>query len=173
MKTTRFLNDIDIAAVAGLAAKVQEKPEVAQTVWKASVKWDGGFRSLSSVRDFDPVASDEPTSFGGTNTAANPVEQLLAALGNCLAVGYAANATEAGIEIKNLSIDVEGDLNLYTFLGLNPEGNAGYEAIRVQITLESDADEEQLAALHRTVVGTSPVGHTLSRPVQVEIELAE
>ena len=34
------------------------------------------------------------------------------------------------------------------------------------------ATPEQLAALHQTVVGTSPVGHTLKRPVPVEITLA-
>ncbi len=48
-------------------------------------------------------------------------EQLLGALGNCLAVGYAANATGAGITINDLSVDLQGDLDLHTFLGLNPE----------------------------------------------------
>lgn|GEM_PF-5093893 len=36
------------------------------------------------------------------DVAANPVEQLLAALGNCLAVGCAANASIAGIEIEDM-----------------------------------------------------------------------
>jgi uncharacterized OsmC-like protein len=169
---TKSLNDVNIEAVAGLAGKVQESPEVAETVWRASVTWDGGFRSSSTVREFAAVPSDEPAGLGGTDTAANPVEQLLGALGNCLAVGYAANATAAGVEIKSLAIDVEGDLNLQTFLGLNSAGNAGYEGIRVQVRLDSDAGPEAVAALHETVVGTSPVGHTLKRPVPVEISLA-
>ena len=50
------------------------------------------------------------------NSGPNPVEQVLAALGNCLAVGYAANATAAGIEIRGMTIKVEGDLDLHTFL---------------------------------------------------------
>ena len=120
-----------------------------------------------------PTASDEPAALGGTDTAANPVEQLLGALGNCLAVGYAANATAAGIAIEQLTIELEGDLNLRTFLGLDHEGNAGYEAIRVNVDLRSDADDDQRAALHEKVVGTSPVGHTLQRPVPVTIELAD
>ena len=89
-----------------------------------------------------------------------------------ISVGYAANATAAGIEIRSLSVDLEGDLDLHTFLGLNPEGNAGYQGIRVAVHLDSDASLEQLAALHQRVVSTSPVGHTLSRPVPLQIELA-
>lgn len=165
-------NDVDIEAVAGLAATIQERPDVASTVWRSSVTWEGGFRSSATVRDFAPTPSDEPASLGGSDSAANPVEQVLSALGNCLAVGYAANATAAGIEIDHLSIDLEGDLDLRTFLGLAPDGNAGYEGIRVTVDLRSDATDEQLATLHETVVGTSPVGHTLSRPVPVSIELA-
>ncbi len=172
MVRTTTLNDVDIEAVAGLAGKIQESPEVAETVWRSRVAWDGGFRSSASVRDFEPVASDEPAALGGTDTAANPVEQLLSALGNCLAVGYAANATAAGVAIDSLTVDIEGDLNLQTFLGLDAAGNAGFEGIRVAVHLESDAEAEAIAALHETVVGTSPVGHTLQRPVPVEITLA-
>lgn len=170
--TPTGMNAVDIHSVAALANKCAEAPEVAATVWKASVTWDEGFRSSAKIRDFDPVASDEPTSLGGGDTAPNPVEQLLASLGNCLVVGYAANATAVGIEIKSLSIELEGDLDLRTFLGLDPDGNAGYEAIRVKVDLDSDATPDQVAQLHETVVGTSPVGHSLSLAVPVTIDMA-
>ncbi len=169
--STEPINAVNIGAVAGLAEKIQSAPEVADTTWKASVRWEAGFRSSATVRDFAPVPSDEPAGLGGTDTAANPVEQILGALGNCLAVGYAANATAAGITIRDLSIQLEGDLDLHTFLGLNPEGHAGYHGIRVAVSLDSDATPDQLAALHERVTSTSPVGHTLSRPVPVQIDL--
>lgn len=172
MSNATKLNNVQIDSVVSLIQKIQTKPEVAKTNWKASVQWKGAFQSEAKVRNFAPVQSDEPTSLGGGDAAANPVEQLLGALGNCLAVGYAANATAAGIEIRNLRIDLDGDLNLHTFLGLNEGGNAGYENIRAKVHLESNASPEQLAALHKKVTGTSPVGHTLSRPVPVSVELA-
>ena len=170
-ETTRAINAVDIAAVAGLAGKIQEAPEMASTTWNAKVQWHEGFRSTALIRDFAPIHSDEPASLGGADTGPNPVEQLLGALGNCLAVGYAANATAAGIEINDLSIELEGDLDLHTFLGLDPAGNAGYEAIRVKVNLDSDATDEQRSELHAKVVGTSPVGHTLNRAVPVAIDL--
>jgi uncharacterized OsmC-like protein len=165
------LNDVDIESVAGLAGKIQEEPAVADTQWSASVKWKGGFRSEATIRDFAPAASDEPPELGGSNSGPNPVEQVLAALGNCLAVGYAANATAAGIEIRDLSIDLEGDLDLHTFLGLS-DGNAGYSGISVKVNIDSDASPADLEALHEKVTSTSPVGHTLSRAVPVKIDLS-
>ena len=165
MSTTITLNDVNMDAVAGLAGKIQQEPDVADTKWAARVCWKGGFRSEATVRDFAPLASDEPGALGGTDTGPNPVEQVLAALGNCLAVGYAANATAAGIELKDLSIELAGDLDLHTFLGLAPDGNAGYDNISVKVRIDSDASEEEIRALHDRVVGTSPVGHGASVPL--------
>jgi uncharacterized OsmC-like protein len=170
--TTTQLNGVRIEQVLALARRVEAEPLVGATTWSASVAWRGAFRSESTVRGFAPIPSDEPGALGGDDTAPNPVEQLLAAFGNCLAVGYAANATAAGIEVRDLRIDLEGDLDLQTFLGLNPYGNAGYESIRVAVTIDSDATPDQLADLHERVVSTSPVGHTLLRSIPVDVRLA-
>jgi uncharacterized OsmC-like protein len=166
------VNDVDLDAVAGLVGAIQQDPKAAATTWAAEVRWTGAFRSEARIRDFPPVASDEPSGLGGTDTAPNPVEQLLGALGNCLAVGYAANASAAGIAIRDLRIGLEGNIDLQTFLGLSDD-NAGYESINVTVDIDSDATSEQLAALHDKVVRTSPVGHTLSRAVPVHVDLAD
>lgn len=168
--TVNRLNSVDIDAVGNLAGAIQSDPTVAGTVWRSNVEWKGGFRSEARSRDFAPVPSDEPVALGGDDTAPNPVEQLLGALGNCLVVGYAANATAAGIELKSLEIELEGDLDLHTFLGL-ADGHAGYESITARVVIESDASDEQIAQLHRKVVSTSPVGHTLQKAIPVSVEL--
>jgi uncharacterized OsmC-like protein len=168
----RSLNDVNLPAVAALTAAVQSSPQAAQTIWKADVEWTGAFTSQVRVRDFPAYKSDEPTALGGGNTAPNPVEQLLGALGNCLAVGYAANASVEGITIRDLQISLEGNIDLRTFLGL-AQDHAGYQAIRVLVKLDTDASPEKVAALHRKVTGSSPVGHTLERAIPLTIELAK
>ena len=168
---TTTLNDVNINAVASLAEKIQQEPNVAATKWTAQVQWKGGFRSEAKIREFTSVISDEPNALGGTDTGPNPVEQVLAALGNCLAVGYAANATAAGIMINALNIELEGNLDLHTFLGLT-DGNAGYSDISVKVNIDSDASPEALQTLHDKVTNTSPVGHTLSRAIPIKIDLA-
>jgi uncharacterized OsmC-like protein len=170
VSATTQLNDVNIEAVGGLVQAVQDDPATAQTTWAAHVTWQGGFASESRVREFAPTPSDEPAGLGGRDAAPNPVEQLLGALGNCLAVGYAANATVAGIELTDLRIDVKGDVDLRVFLGL-AEGHAGFGSVSATVSLESDASREQLEQLHAKVVGSSPVGHTLQHAVPVDITL--
>jgi uncharacterized OsmC-like protein len=168
------LNDVNLNTVGSLVEAIKERPSAAQTTWSAEVRWTGAFRSEAAVRDFAPITSDEPSGLGGTDRAPNPVEQLLASLGNCLAVGYAANASVAGITIRDLRINLDGDLDLHTFLGLGPkaDGHAGFSAIRVAVHLDTDADEAAVAELHKKVAATSPVGQTLSKAIPVEINPA-
>ncbi len=168
------LNQVDLGAMGALVEKIRQRPSAAQTTWSAEVRWTGAYRSEAAVRKFAPIASDEPRGMGGTDSAPNPVEQLLAALGNCLAVGYAVNASAAGITIRALRIDVDGDLDLHAFLGLDPktDGHAGFSGIRAAVHLDTDADEAAVAELHKKVAATSPVGQTLSRAVPVEVNPA-
>jgi uncharacterized OsmC-like protein len=171
IETTNLLNDVDLDAVAALTAAVGDNPSAGQTTWAAEVAWQGGFCSTASIREFTGLRSDEPPALGGTNSAPNPVEQLLAALGNCLAVGYAANATARGIELRDLRIKVTGDIDLHSFLGLRP-GHAGFQGIDAEVHIDSDASHNQIAGLHETVIASSPVGHTLQSAIPVAISLA-
>ncbi|MET7279876.1 OsmC family protein [Kribbella sp. NPDC005582] len=162
------LNDVNLAAVGALVEAIQADPAKAKTTWAAHVSWNGAFRSSSRVRAFDAVPSDEPLALGGSDQAPNPVEQLLGALGNCLAVGYAANASVAGIALDELTIDVKGDVDLHVFLGL-AEGHAGFDSITATVRLKSSAGADQIAALHERVRTSSPVGHTLAAAVPLTI----
>jgi uncharacterized OsmC-like protein len=166
------LNGVDLPAVAALVDTVRTTPGASATTWRAEVTWDEGFRSTARIRGFDPVRSDEPLALGGTDSAPNPVEQLLAALGNCLAVGYTANATADGITLHALRVELAGDLDLGAFLGLRP-GHAGFDTISATVHLDTDADPAGVQRLHEAVVGSSPVGHTLQAAIPVAIQLAE
>lgn len=169
--TTTLRNQVDLDRVGQLVAKVSEDIEAAHTTWRADVTWTGGFRAQANIRNFAPTLSDEPVGLGGTDTAANPVEQLLAALGNCLAVGYAVNATVRGVTIERLSIAVSGNLDLRSFLGLEP-GHAGFSDITAEVDFVTDADASTVAEIHAAVAATSPVGHTLSAAIPVSIKPA-
>ncbi len=41
------------------------------------------------------------------------------------------------------------------------------------VHLESEADDTEIAELHRKVLGSSPVGHTLSTPISLDVSLTE
>ena len=171
MSEHAHLNDLDLAPVGALVGAINADPTKAQTTWRADVHWEGGFRSSARVRDFTPLQSDEPGGLGGTNQAPNPVEQVAAALGNCLAVGYVAALTSRSIAIESLDITIAGKLDLRPFLGI-ASGHAGFSRLDVSVAIDADVDPATLQAIHEQVVATSPVGNTLASPVVVDVRLA-
>jgi uncharacterized OsmC-like protein len=170
MSTLASINGIDTTTIAALRGKLQEEPGQGDTLWKAEVIWQGGFRNQIRTRDLPAGYADEPEVLGGTNTAPNPVEQLLGALGSCLAIGYTANASLRGIQIEELRIELEGHIDLPVFLGLR-EGHAGYPDIALRVYLKADAPQETVEELHQQVLRTSPVGHTIEKAIPLHATL--
>jgi uncharacterized OsmC-like protein len=164
MSTSTRINGIDTTRIAALSGKLKEEPGQGDTLCKAEVIWQSGFRNQIRIRDLPAGYADEPKALGGTNTAPNPVEQLLGALGSCLAIGYTANASVRGIQIEELRIELEGHIDLPVFLGLR-EGHAGYSDIAVRVYLKADVPQETVEELHQQVLKTSPVGQTIEKAV--------
>ncbi len=170
MSTVTVINGIDTTRIAALGSKLQEEPAQGDTLWKAEVVWQDGFRNQIRIRDLPASYADEPEMLGGTNTAPNPVEQLLGAVGSCLAIGYTANASVRGIQIEELRIELEGHIDLPVFLGLR-EGHAGYPDIAVRVYLKADAPQETVEELHQHVLRTSPVGQTIEKAIPLHATL--
>lgn len=176
MATLTVINGLDTDKLMKVVETVKQNWEVGRTVWKASTAWKGGFKVETCSREFTLLA-DEPEMLCGTNTAANPVEMVLQAYGACLTIGYAMNAAVRGITIHDLKIDLEGEIDLPGFLGLEPPEKygmdklPGFKNIKATVKVKADTDEKTLQELHKHISATSPVGLTLSRPVKLESSL--
>src|SRR5512146_1136769 len=170
VKETAMVNGLDTGKLMAVVGTVKQNWEAGRTVWKASTKWKGGFRVETQSREFS-LTADEPEMLCGTNTACNPVEMVLQAYGACLSIGYAMNAAVRGIRIDDITIDLEGEIDLPGFLGLEaPEKLKmdklpGFKNITARVRIKSSADKKAIQELHKHVISTSPVGTTLSRPV--------
>lgn len=170
------VNGLDASKLMSVVEAVKQNWEAGRTVWKASTKWDGAFKVSSSSREFSSKF-DEPELLCGTNTAANPVEMVLQAYGACLTIGYVMNAAVRGIKIDELQIELDGEIDLPGFLGLEaPESLKmdklpGFKTVTANVKIKSDADRKTIQDLFNHVVSTSPVGITLSRPVAVKANL--
>lgn len=170
------VNGLETEKLMQVVETVKQNWEKGRTVWKASTSWKGAFKVETCSRDFTLLA-DEPEMLCGTNTAANPVEMILQAYGACLTIGYAMNAAVRGIDIDDIKIDLEGEIDLPGFLGLEPPEKLhmdklpGFKSIRARVQIKSKADRKALQELHKHVIATSPVGTTLSRPVSLGAEL--
>ena len=165
------LNGLDLAALNSIVSTWQADPDKRKTVWRSRVEWEGGFRNTVHARGHAPIRVDEPAALAGSDTAPNPAELLLGAVGTCLSIGYALNAAARGIELRQLALELEGDIDLSVFAGLADEGTPGYSDIRVRAHIVSDAPADVIQALHEHVVRTSPICSTVARPVNVTTEV--
>lgn len=165
------VNGLNIDQLQQVVAALKADPAKTHTRWRTRVEWDGGFRNHFRAREHPPVRVDEPRGLVGTDTAPNPAELLLGAMGTCLSIGYTLNATARGITIRAMDLDVEGDIDLSVFAGLKAEGNPGYSGIRITARIHSDATPEQLQELHEHVLRTSPICSTVANPIPVQAEL--
>ena len=163
-----MINGIDESAVRAIVSSTQGDPEQGRVQFSAVTEWHDGAHSTTTVRRFT-VPSDEPASLGGTDLAPNAVELVLSALGACLTVGLVYNAALQEIEIRRLSVEVQGRIDLSRFLGLPVTTPAGYTEIRVDCRIDADAPAGAIAALAARVIATSPVTDTLRRPIPVEL----
>ncbi|MGC8783994.1 MAG: OsmC family protein [Armatimonadota bacterium] len=139
-------------------------------VWmhlSADGKWEGGMRTRLQVRDFEPIYSDEPPSFGGQDSAPNPMELLLAALNGCLTVMTQVIARERGIEVHGITLHAEGELDLRGAMG-DPNVPPYFRTVRERVELVTFASPEQVRALQEEVQRRCPV-YTLLKAAGVEV----
>ena len=182
---TQTVNGVDVHQLTATIDAIKENPDLARFQFRSQSRWEGGARSTTTIDSFYGAGSeqqhtrthtlqgDEPAVLLGSDTAPNAVETVLAGLASCLAVGYAYNAAAQGIEIEDLTFQVEGDLDLHAFLGLRDDVRPGYEAIRVRYQVKSPASREQLVELCDYVQRTSPVLDIIANRVPVTVDLVD
>ncbi|MEQ1696041.1 MAG: OsmC family protein [Hyphomicrobiaceae bacterium] len=170
---TGCLAPIDRAGLESLIAAGKANPNVIKTL-KCRTVAEGRFRHLNFIRNLPAYIVDEPPGLLGDDTAPNPSEAVLSALGSCLAVGIHANAVARGITVYKLEIELEGDLNITAVWGTGDlsEKPVGFTDIRAKVTFEADRPREELAALVAHARHWSPVANTMTRPVGLEVALA-
>lgn len=163
---------IDPEGLAELSAKGKADPRVVRTVKCRTVAEGRKFRHLNYVRNLPAHIVDEPPGLLGDDTAPNPTEALLAALGTCVAVGLQANAVARGWKLKGIAVDLEGDINITSVWGtgdLSPKP-VGLTAVRIKVDLDVEgASPAEVDELIQHAGQWSPVLNTVKNPVAIEI----
>lgn len=164
---------IDKDALKALSDKGKADPTAVRTVRCKTVAEGKRFRHLNYIRNLPAHIVDEPPALLGDDTAPNPTEALLAALGSCVAVGIQANAVARGYTIRKIELELEGDINITSVWGtgdLSPKP-LGLTAVRIKANVEADgASKAELDELVAHSATWSPVLNTVKNPVPVKVE---
>src|SRR6187549_863322 len=155
---TGCLAPIDKGGLEQLIANGKANPKVIKTL-KCKTVAEGKFRHANYIRNLAPYIVDEPPGLLGDDTAPNPSEASLAALGSCLAVGLHANAVHRGWIVNKLELELEGDLNITAVWGTGDvsEKPVGFTDVRIKVDMECEGvPKSEIDALVAHVKKWSP-----------------
>lgn len=176
-------NGINVTEYEEIIQAVKEEAELAKFQFRASNLWDMGGYNQTTIRGFYGageehgakdrtfvVGADEPAALLGEDQAPNPVEYLLHALAACLTSTIIYKAAAKGITIEAVESTLEGDLDARAFLELSNDERKGYQHIRANFKVKSDASPEEI----KEIMEFSPVLDVVSNgtPVSLRVEKA-
>lgn len=163
------MNAEDLRSVqAPLKERYREAPETALITLRAQGRLGENISCKIETGKALVVAGLHPAT-GGSGQSACSGDMLLEALVACAGVTLNAVATALGIELRDASLEAEGDLDFRGTLGVSKEVPVGFQSIRLRFTLDTDASEEQLATLLRLTERYCVVYQTLAHPPQLTV----
>ncbi len=114
------------------------------------------------------VAGLHPAT-GGSGMELCSGDMLLEALVACAGVTLKAVATALEFRLESAAVEAEGDLDFRGTLGVAKDAPVGFREIRLRFDLDTDADADTLATLHKLTERYCVVSQTLKTPPTVEI----
>ncbi|MEJ2183650.1 MAG: OsmC family protein [Nitrospirota bacterium] len=174
------VNGVDVGAVQKTVETLKGKPELGRSRFHIKNRWIKGGHNQTTITDFFAAGqdiahehpftldADEPAVLAGTDKGPNPVEHLLNALAGCVTTSMVYHAAIRGIVIEELQSELEGDIDLRGFLGIEKNVRNGYQNIRVKFKVKSDAKPDKLKALCKFSPTYDVITHGTSVDIEVE-----
>jgi uncharacterized OsmC-like protein len=147
----------------------RERPQTALVTLRAEGRIGEGVTCKLETGNALVEAGLHPAT-GGDGLSACSGDMLLEALVACAGVTLRAVATALDIPLRDATIRAEGDLDFRGTLGVSKEVPVGFQRIRLQFDLDTDASEEQLATLLRLTERYCVVYQTLRQPVTIDVK---
>lgn len=177
------INGFDTQALTQIVGALTNDRSLAKFEFRARNQWIDGGENRSTIQGFYgagsedrsrvrpfTITNDEPPLLLGNNAGANPGEFVLHALAGCVTTTTVMHAAARGINVRSISTELTGDIDLQGLLDLDPAVRPGYQGIKVKMDIQADCSDEALDELLAFVHSHSPVCDTLMRPVPVTLE---
>jgi uncharacterized OsmC-like protein len=102
------------------------------------------------------IATDAHPAFGGQDAAPSPLAYVLAGLTSCTQVTAQVVARDLGLRLGRFDIALQADLDT-AVLATGAKGNGNFSAVRLDVSVETDATAEQFARLQAETERRCPV----------------
>ncbi|MDE9364105.1 OsmC family protein [Luteipulveratus sp. YIM 133132] len=160
------------AAQAPLRERYVSDPDAARTPVRAS----GDFRDPGVTATIDgfagPVRAGLHEATGGDGSDACSGDMLLEALLGCAGVTLRAVCTSMGLDVRSARLRADGVFDARGTLGIDRAAPVGVTDVVVTASLDTDADDAQLARLAMSVERYCVVGRSLAEKPRFVVERA-
>ena len=182
-KSETRINGVPVNTIVESIEALKTEPRLGESHFRATNRWIDGANNRTKIQGFfalggedtsrkEPFVfdNDEPPALGGENRGANPVEFVLHGLAGCITTTLVYYAAAQGIELEEVESSLEGDIDLRGLLGVAPV-NPGYQGIRINVRVKSNAPEKKIRELIHLAQSRSPVVNTVAKPVPITVTL--
>jgi uncharacterized OsmC-like protein len=178
---SKVINGVNVTDLMQTIDAVKADPTVAKFRFSLNNEWLEGGHNRSTLNEFYGagqvhqraksflIHADEPVVLLGRDQAPNPAEYLLKALAACVTSSIVYHAAARGIQIEGIESQVEGDVDLRGFLGIDENVRNGFQNIRMTLTIQADVSDEQLQELGKLGTGFSPIFDSITNGVPVTV----
>ncbi len=178
---SKVINGVNVTDLMQTIDAVKANPTIAKFRFRLNNEWFEGGHNRSTLNEFygagqqhqRPISffihADEPVVLLGHDLAPNPAEYLLTALAACVTSSLVYHAAARGIKIEQVESQLEGDVDVRGFLGLDPSVRNGFQNIRMTLAIHADVTDEQLEELASLGTGFSPVFDSVTNGVPVTV----
>ena len=116
---------------------------------------------------------DQPEAMGGTDSGPSPLDYMFVALGGCLVTVSKIVAGQQKIDLRDVEVEVTGDLNLAVLRGQEKNERAGFTSITAKVKVDADLSKEEKKAFLEEVDKRCPVSENLMNLTPVIVDLAD
>lgn len=160
------MNNIVLDEIKQLRKNVEEDPNTEIVKRSVSINWQNGTENHAIVRGFSPFIIDEPAYWGGRDKAANPIEYFLMGIASCFATNFEIMASQEGIRLEKVTIDIETKFNLAVQLGIK-KGERGIQNIVIKLHAVTSAPAEKVKEVASRALMISPIVNSLNTDVEL------
>ncbi len=114
---------------------------------------------VTEARGYELVM-DQSKKNGGLENTLKPMEVLLAALGGCITMVAKGQAALKGVDIREISLNIEGEYD-----------SDGFSAIAIRANVASSSSKEAIEEFLHHVESVCPVSNSLKAHISMEVVL--
>ena len=178
-----FINGVDVGKLEATIDAVNNNPDLAAFRFHIANEWINGTKTETAAQRIDggpqvlirtepfKIRSDQPCVLMGADTAPCAAVSLMHALASCLSTSIVYAASLRGIEIKKMSIILEGDVDIQGVLGISEQIKPGLTNLDLDIRIDSNSPKQEIEEIVQYAQKHSMILDTLINQMNLDINL--